>query len=214
MSDLNTFICLSPAAPLPARSRAWSATASALACACTLLGALPGGMPMAHAADTGVLSNGSFEAGLSGWTASGSVTLSSDAADGSLSASLADENASLSLTLSEALPTDAITDFSLWAANSSGVFNLVVLHYADGSSSGLDALLWGDSLGSWEAFSLTDALAAGQLLSGFTLYGNSAAATLIDGVTLQVSAVPEPAAATLLLGGLLAVAGLGRTRRR
>jgi hypothetical protein len=194
--------------------------AGALAATALLGLTLLGAAPAARADEQ--LANGGFESGLSGWTASGTVSLeSTDTAAGSLAAVLADENASLSLTLDTAIDVSTIVQLGFQARSDAGVLSLIVLSYADGSTSGTDVSIFDLGNSAWTGYDLSTALKAGASLTGLTIYGSSAGATLIDAVTLQttgaIGAVPEPASAALALGGaglLLAVAGRRRANAR
>lgn len=151
------------------------------------------------------LDNAGFESGLAGWATTGTVsTATNDVHGGSLAALLADDSASLSLTLTSAIDASAIASFGFWARSDAGLLSLVVLNYSDGSSSGTDVSIFDLGNSSWTYYDLSNALAAGKTLVGFTLYGSSAAASLIDDVTLTTltTAVPEPASAALLAAGL------------
>lgn len=167
-----------------------------------------------HAANQ--VDNASFENGLSGWTTSGDAGWASgSASDGVAAASLADAASAITWTLSQAVAVSDISDFSLAVQNASGALNLVVLTYADGSSSGTDVLLFDLGNDAWTRYSLTDQLAAGKALQSFTIYGSSSGTTLVDAVQLAtVSSVPEPASAALLLSGGLLLGGLARSQGR
>ncbi|MDT7836232.1 PEP-CTERM sorting domain-containing protein [Aquabacterium sp. OR-4] len=167
-------------------------------------------------ASDNLVDNASFESGLSGWLSSGDVGwISGSAADGLASAVLATADAALTWTLATAVDVSQITDFSLAVQNDGGALNLVVLGYADGSSSGTEVMLFDLGNADWTRYSLTDQLAAGQQLLSFTLYGSSGGATLLDAVRLAtVSSVPEPGRAVLLAGGALLLGALGRRRSR
>lgn len=200
-------------AAAPARRRGGRARAATAA----LLGlTLLAMAPAAGAAE--LLENGGFESGLSGWTTTGTVSVDdTDTAAGHWAAVLADENAGLSLTLDAAVDVASITALGLQARSDAGVLSLIVLHYADGSTSGTDVSIFDLGNSDWTRYDLTSALQAGALLSGLTIYGSSAAATWIDAVTLQtagsVAAVPEPAGAALALGGTGLLLGLAGRRR-
>lgn len=151
------------------------------------------------------LDNPGFESGLTGWSITGTVTAeSTDVRSGTLAALLADDSSSLSLTLSSAIDAASIASFGFWARSDAGLLSLVVLNYSDGSSSGTDVSIFDLGNSSWTYYDLSSALAAGKSLVGFTLYGSSAAASVIDDVTLTTltTAVPEPASAALLTAGL------------
>ncbi|MDG0852236.1 PEP-CTERM sorting domain-containing protein [Roseateles puraquae] len=151
------------------------------------------------------LDNPGFESGLTGWSTTGTVTAeSTDVHSGTLAAVLADDSSSLSLTLSSAIDAASIASFGFWARSDAGLLSLVVLNYSDGSSSGTDVSIFDLGNSSWTYYDLSSALAAGKSLVGFTLYGSSAAASVIDDVTLTTltTAVPEPASAALLAAGL------------
>ncbi len=151
------------------------------------------------------LDNAGFESGLTGWSTTGTVTAeSTDVHSGTLAALLADDSSSLSLTLSSAIDAASIASFGFWARSDAGLLSLVVLNYSDGSSSGTDVSIFDLGNSSWTYYDLSSALAAGKSLVEFTLYGSSAAASVIDDVTLTTltTAVPEPASAALLAAGL------------
>ncbi|WP_343622657.1 PEP-CTERM sorting domain-containing protein [Roseateles puraquae] len=156
-------------------------------------------------AQAATLDNPGFESGLTGWSITGTVTAeSTDVRSGTLAALLADDSSSLSLTLSSAIDAASIASFGFWARSDAGLLSLVVLNYSDGSSSGTDVSIFDLGNSSWTYYDLSSALSAGKSLVGFTLYGSSAAASVIDDVTLTTltTAVPEPASAALLAAGL------------
>ena len=160
------------------------------------------------------LDNTGFESGLSGWTTSGSVSVSTtDVHAGSFAASLADDAAALTASLASAVDVSAISSFGFWGRSDAGLLSLVVLNYSDGTNSGADVLVFDLGNSEWTYHDLSASLAAGKSLAGFTIYGSSAAASFVDDVTLT-SAVPEAASADLLLAGIAVLGGLAWRRRR
>lgn len=162
------------------------------------------------------VTNPGFESGLSGWTLSGSVTTDAlDLHSGSLAARLADDASALTATLSQSVDVASVGSFGFWGRSDFGVLSLVVLTYSDGSDSGTDVSIFDLGNAGWTYYDLTSSLAAGKSLAGFTIYGSSAAATLVDDVVLtSVAAVPEPATPLLMLAGGLLLAGVARRQRR
>lgn len=169
-----------------------------------------------HTSQAATLDNGGFESGLSGWTTAGSVsTQTSDVHTGSYAASLADDASALTAALSSAVDVASVTSFGFWGRSDAGLLSLVVLNYSDGSNSGTDVSIFDLGNTDWTYYDLSSSLAAGKTLTGLTIYGSSAAASLIDDVTLTTVAVavPEPASSVLLLAGGTVLAWLRRRRR-
>lgn len=163
------------------------------------------------------LTNGSFENGLEGWVVdvgTGSVNVSTDTAmDGVASLAITGSDASISQTF-DAIAVSAISELSLYGMSEGvdfpGVVDVVVLSYADGTTS-LESILGLGDVG-WTRYDLTSFLTAGKMLSGITLYGTSDQTNYLDGITLTVSAVPEPGSLALSLMGMLALTSLHRFR--
>ncbi len=200
-------------APQPTRTTpGWRKAAAATWAAITLFS-----VPSAQA-DTALLSNGSFESGLSGWSVTGGAALSTAAFfDGTSSAALADTGtgAALSLQLATAVAVADITAFNFAALNGAGIFSEVEFRYSDTSTS---TLLVEDFFNAaWTRYSLLSGLVSGKTLTGFTLFGDSGGTvTYIDDVVLRgnVIQVPEPATWMLSAAGGLFVATHARRRRR
>lgn len=152
---------------------------------------------------TTLLDNAGFESGLASWTATGVSADAGDVHSGSLAALLTDDASALTASLTQATAVSAIGSFGFWGRSDAGVLSLVVLTYSDGSDSGTDVSIFDLGNTGWTYYDLTGYLAAGKSLTGLTIYGSSAAATLVDDVVLtsSVTAVPEPASALLMLAG-------------
>lgn len=169
-----------------------------------------------NASQAGTLDNGGFESGLSGWTTTGSIgAVAGDVHSGSLAALLADDMSALTATLSSAVDVSSVASFGFWGRSDAGLLSLVVLNYSDGTNSGTDVSIFDLGNSSWTYYDLGASLAAGKTLTGFTIYGSSAAASLVDDVTLTTvtAAVPEPTPSALLLVGAAALVGLTWRRR-
>lgn len=182
--------------------------------AAALLALAMAAMPKAGVAAT--VTNGGFESGLSGWTTDGSVSVAAgDVHGGSFAALLADDAAALTTALDSAVDVSGVSSFGFWGRSDAGLLSLVVLTYSDGSTSGTDVSIFDLGNSDWTYYDLSASLEAGKALSGFTIYGSSAAASLIDDVTLVTSAaaVPEPASVGLLMAGLAALGWQRRQRR-
>lgn len=168
----------------------------------------------AHASSN-VFQNGDFETGdVSAWVTEGAPSVvSADAASGLYAVKLGGADA-ISAQWLVGLAVSDITELSFDIRHAGGPFSSVWMGYSDGSyaSTIVDGLFESDG---WLHYDLVSELSPGKLLTSLTLYGTSPEATYVDNLTLltQTPAVPEPAAAMLMMAGLAVVGLVGQRLR-
>lgn len=168
----------------------------------------------AHASSN-VFQNGDFETGdVSAWVTEGAPSVvSADAASGLYAVKLGGADA-ISAQWLVGLAVSDITELSFDIRHAGGPFSSVWMGYSDGSyaSTIVDGLFESDG---WLHYDLVSELSAGKVLTSLTLYGTSPEATYVDNLTLltQTPAVPEPAAAMLMMAGLAVVGLVGQRLR-
>lgn len=107
-----------------------------------------------------------------------------------------------------AIPTEDITEISLWLKQPEATIASIHFFYSDGSDDqgGILNLLGTD----WEFFDVTNQLAPGKELTGFAIWGYMGGPKGPDRTYLDdVRVIPEPAMLSLLVLG-----GLAMARRR
>jgi len=111
-----------------------------------------------------------------------------------------------------ATATALITEFSFWIKHPAGApFLSANFFYSDNTSTGISLLV---NTTNWQFFNITDQLAPGKELTGFSVYGFNGTGTPrshLDDVTATI--VPEPGALVLSTAGLLVVTAARRVRR-
>ena len=112
-----------------------------------------------------------------------------------------------------ATATSMITEFSFWIKHPAGApFLFASFFYSDGTNTGISLLV---NTTDWQFFNITNRLAAGKELTGFSVYGFDGTATPrthLDDVTATI--VPEPGTFTLTAVSLLLVFSGSRVRRK